>query len=145
MLRNYPSNIRLFDKENEMAKAMLEHVNITVSDADKTAKKLCDLFDWKIRWQGSAMNGDGHTVHVGTDDDYLAIYQPQAVNGVVEDNYHIAGALNHIGLVVDDLDAMETKVKSAGYTPTMHADYEPGRRFYFHMEDNVEVELVSYG
>lgn len=128
-----------------MTKAVLEHVNITVSDADKTAKKLCDLFDWKIRWQGNAMNGLGRTVHVGSDESYLAVYQPNNVSGPMEGNYNTAGAMNHIGLIVDDLDAMEAKVKSAGYTPENHGDYEPGRRFYFHMEDDVEVELVSYG
>ncbi len=25
-----------------------------------------------------------------------------------------------------------------------HADYEPGRRFYFHDEDGIEFEVVSY-
>ncbi len=127
-----------------MAKAILEHVNFTVSDADKTAKLLCELFDWKVRWQGSAMNGDGQTVHVGTDDDYLALYAPKQLDGMQEGNYHTAGALNHIGLVVDDLDAMEARVKAMGYKPRLHADYEPGRRFYFDMEDDIEVELVSY-
>ncbi|MEM6653029.1 MAG: VOC family protein, partial [Pseudomonadota bacterium] len=35
-----------------MSKAMLEHVNLTVTDPDKTAEMLCDLFDWRIRWAG---------------------------------------------------------------------------------------------
>ena len=128
-----------------MNAATLEHVNMTVSDASKTAQKLCDLFDWKIRWEGSVLNGDGYTIHVGSDDSYLAIYQPKSLNGVDGSTYNTAGAMNHIGLVVDDLDAMEVRVKSAGYVPHMHADYEPGRRFYFDMEDGVEVELVSLG
>ena len=127
-----------------MSAATLEHVNMTVSDAQKTAQKLCDLFDWKIRWEGSVLNGDGYTIHVGSDDSYLAIYQPNTLNGVDGSTYHTAGAMNHIGLVVDDLDAMEARVKSTGYVPHMHADYEPGRRFYFDMDDGVEVELVSY-
>ena len=59
-----------------MTKANLEHVNITVSDGAKTAQKLCDLFDWTVRWEGDAMNGQGRTWHVGNDDTYLAIYAP---------------------------------------------------------------------
>ena len=53
--------------------ARLEHVNITVSDPDRTASLLGTLFDWKVRWSGPAKDG-GYTVHVGSDDDYLAIY-----------------------------------------------------------------------
>ena len=53
----------------------LEHVNYTVSDPDGTAKILCELFGWKIRWQGAAISG-GHTVHVGEEESYLALYTP---------------------------------------------------------------------
>ena len=52
--------------------------------------------------------------------------------------------LNHVGLVVDDLDAAEAVVIAAGLEPFSHADYEPGRRFYFFDWDGIEFELVSY-
>jgi hypothetical protein len=39
--------------------------------------------------------------------------------------------LNHVGIEVDDLEAVEEKVIAAGLTPFAHGDYEPGRRFYF--------------
>jgi predicted enzyme related to lactoylglutathione lyase len=52
--------------------------------------------------------------------------------------------LNHIGVVVADLEATEARVKAAGYVPENHADYEPGRRFYFHDHNGVEIEVVSY-
>lgn len=32
-----------------MKAAILEHVNVTVSDPDKTAAMLCDLFGWHVR------------------------------------------------------------------------------------------------
>ncbi len=51
----------------------LEHVNLTVADPQVLADFLCRVFDWTIRWQGSAIHG-GHTVHVGGKDSYLAIY-----------------------------------------------------------------------
>jgi len=54
------------------------------------------------------------------------------------------GGLNHIGVVVEDLDAVEAKVLAAGLKTTNHGDYEPGRRFYFHDHDGIEFEVVSY-
>ena len=44
-----------------------------------------------------------------------------------------------------DLDAVEARVKQAGFTPGNHADYEPGRRFYFTEGNGVEIEVVRYG
>ncbi|MDD9908767.1 MAG: VOC family protein [Ahrensia sp.] len=128
-----------------MSKALLEHVNITVSNAEKTAQTLCDMFDWHIRWQGAAMNGIGRTVHVGTEDGYVALYSPNAGSEAPSgNNYEQHGALNHIGVVVGDIAEAEERVKQAGYEPRSHADYEPGKRFYFDGDDGIEVEVVSY-
>lgn len=126
-----------------MAQAMLEHVNVTVSDPLKTAQMLCDLFGWRIRWQGDAIH-DGLTVHVGGDDSYLAVYAHPDQHAPERESYWTCGGLNHIGVVVDDLDAIEAKVIKAGFKPTNHGDYEPGRRFYFDDDDGVEFEVVSY-
>ena len=53
--------------------------------------------------------------------------------------------LNHIGIEVDDLDAAEARVIAAGLRPFSHADYEPGRRFYFLDPDGIEyARVVSY-
>jgi len=126
-----------------MVPARLEHVNFTVTDARKTADMLCRLFDWKIRWPGDALAG-GYSVHVGTDQDYLAIYSVDtSQTGTVPHNLQIAG-LHHIGVVVDDLDATEQRVTEAGFEITTRADYDPGRRFYFLDGDGVEYEVVSY-
>ena len=126
--------------------AKLEHVNFTVPDPDKTAAWLCKLFDWHVRWSGTAING-GYTVHVGSDDQYLAIYT--GPGGAAEqqpaiDSYSVAGGFNHVGIVVDDLDAIEAKVKAMGFKTHSHADYKPGKRFYFHDDDGIEYEMVSY-
>ena len=123
--------------------ATLEHVNFTVTDPKRTAELMCELFDWKIRWQGDAISG-GYTYHVGGDDTYLAIYSSGTAEESGLSRYHQKGALNHIGVVVDDLDATEARVRAHGYEPINHADYEPGRRFYFLDHDGVEFEVVSY-
>lgn len=127
--------------------ARLEHVNITVSDPKKTAAMLVDLFGWRIRWEGPTAQGAGYTLHVGTDESYVAVYTgPDPANTVPKehDAYQMRGGMNHLGVVVDDLDAVEAKVKAHGFTPHSHADYEPGRRFYFHDRDGIEIEVVSY-
>lgn len=126
-----------------MSEAQLEHANITVRDPDTTARFLCDLLGWKIRWKGEAIYG-GTTIHVGSDSSYLAIYTQKDSAAAKEDSYKTIGGLNHIGIVVDDLDAIEAKVREAGLKPGSHADYEPGRRFYFDDADGIEFEIISY-
>ena len=121
----------------------LEHVNVTVTDPAATAAWLENVFGWHLRWQGPAKNG-GTTVHIGTDTDYVALYTPKTPTAPAPSSYGIRGGLNHVGVVVDDLDATEARVRTAGFKPHSHADYEPGRRFYFHDHDGVEWEVVSY-
>ncbi len=125
-----------------MTNAKLEHANITVSDPQRSAALLTDLFGWHIRWEGPAML-DGHTIHIGTADSYVALYTNPEVQAA--DPTFIKGEpLNHIGVTVDDLDAVEAKVIAAGLEPFNHADYEPGRRFYFFDWNGIEWEVVSY-
>lgn len=127
--------------------AQLEHINITVSDSKKTAAMLADLFGWRTRWEGSVLGGKGYTMHVGSDDCYIAIFSgfdPAQTVPKANASYETRGAMNHIGVVVDNLDAVETNVKALGYETHSHADYEPGRRFYFHDDDGVEFEVVCY-
>ncbi len=124
-----------------MAAARLEHANITVSDPDRSAALLAKLCGWHERWRGPSLN-NGWTIHLGSDTDYLALYTP----GEPQPARFAKGVpLNHVGLLVDDLDAAEAVVKDAGLVPFNHADYEPGRRFYFFDWDGIEFEVVSYG
>ncbi len=126
-----------------MSEAFLEHANITVTDPKRTCDMLCKIFGWRIRWQGPAIDG-GTSTHVGSTDSYLAIYAPKTLRDPIDNSYTTPGGLNHVGVVVADIDATEQRVKEAGYTPHSHADYEPGRRFYFHDHDQIEYEVVSY-
>ena len=121
----------------------LEHVNMTVSDLDRSVALVSDLFGWHVRWRGEAKDG-GETAHVGDESTYMALYKHPKQNGDPVNSYRTTGGLNHIGVVVEDLDAVEARVKAAGLVPHMHADYEPGRRFYFDDHDGTEWEVVSY-
>ena len=121
----------------------LEHVNVTTRDPQAAAEWLGRVFGWRIRWQESAME-TGFTIHVGDDDRYLALYRPPFYLNDAETRYRRVNGLNHIGIVVDDLDAIETRVSAEGFETYSHDDYEPGRRFYFMDNTGLEFELVSY-
>ena len=125
-----------------MSSPRIEHVNITVSDPKRTSDLMERLFDWHVRWAGPAQNG-GHTIHVGSDDHYVALYAGGDTAKVAE-AFSKGRPLNHIGVEVDDLDDAEARVIAAGLRPFSHADYEPGRRFYFLDPDGIEYEVVSY-
>jgi len=126
-----------------MTNGTLEHVNITVSDPQRSAALLRDLFGWQIRWEGPSM-ADGHTIHIGTKDSYIALYTNPEVRAA-DPMFNKGEPMNHIGITVDDLDAVEAKVIAAGLEPFNHGDYEPGRRFYFFDWNGIEWEVVSYG
>lgn len=120
----------------------IEHVNVTVSDPERTADTLSAIFGWHIRWHGPAQNG-GTTVHIGSDRAYLALYTgPDGQHAAAR--YPKGEPLNHVGIQVDDLGAVEARVKAAGLVPFSHGDYDPGRRFYFLDPDGIEYEVVSY-
>lgn len=122
-----------------MPKGYLEHANITVSDPERSSALLQELCGWHERWRGPSQLG-GWTIHVGNERDYLAIYTDEKPH----DRFAKGVPLNHVGLVVDDLDAAEQIVVEAGLVPFNHMDYEPGRRFYFFDWDGIEFELVTY-
>ncbi|WP_298164907.1 VOC family protein [Novosphingobium sp.] len=120
--------------------ARLEHVNIRVSDPDRTAAFLTRLCGWQERWRGPSALG-GWTIHLGAEIDYIALYQGDTP---LPGPFSKGQPLNHIGLLVDDLDAAEKVVIAEGLEPFNHGDYEPGRRFYVFDWDGIEWELVSY-
>lgn len=122
-----------------MASGWLEHVNLTVSDPDRSSILLQDLCGWHERWRGPSQLG-GRTIHVGSARDYIALYTHDRAAGP----YPKGAPLNHVALVVDDLDEAERTVLAAGLEPFNHGDYEPGRRFYFFDWDGIEFEMVSY-
>lgn len=125
-----------------MTMSKLEHLNITVSNPQRSADLLIALFGWKIRWQGPSRMG-GETIHVGSDDQYLALYS-HAAAATADADFRKGEPLNHIGVIVDDLDEAASKVRAAGLEPGEFEEYDPGRRFYFFDWDGIEYEVVNY-
>jgi catechol 2,3-dioxygenase-like lactoylglutathione lyase family enzyme len=123
-----------------MSALRIEHVNITVTDPDRSARLLEALFGWRVRWRGPARDG-GHSIHIGSSAHYIALY---GGHDRAPAPFAKGVPLNHIGIEVDDLAATQARVLAAGLTPFGHDDYEPGRRFYFLDDDGIEYEIVSY-
>ena len=118
----------------------IEHVNITVTDPERSMKLFEDLLGWKERWRGPSLLG-GRTIHVGDEANYLAIYTRDGAQG----GYAKGVPLNHVGLQVDDLAAAEEVVLAHGLKTFNHSDYDPGpSSFYFFDWDGIEFEVVSY-
>ncbi len=122
-----------------MPTGQIEHANISVTDPDRSAELFKQLLGWEERWRGPSQKY-GWTVHVGDETTYLALYTGDHVKG----DYSKGQPLNHVGLVVDNLDAAEKVVTSNGLSPFGHDNYEPGKRFYFFDWDGIEFEVVSY-
>ena len=101
------------------------------------------VFDWSMQWEGDTQD-NGYSIHIGDTDSYIAIYKLGLKIAPYQRSYAMSGHVNHVGIVVDDLDEIEQRVRSVGFEPHMHADYEPGRRFYFYDDTGLEIEVVSY-
>jgi catechol 2,3-dioxygenase-like lactoylglutathione lyase family enzyme len=119
----------------------LEHVNLTVTDVDRSTRFYQDLFDFKVRWQGST-GGGTPAVHIGGDSFYLALFETDRAGRAPYD-YGAVG-VNHFGFVVDDLDEIVRRLDAQDIECHLTADYEPGRRAYFFDPDGHEIEVVEY-
>ena len=126
-----------------MTIASLEHTNFSVSDPRQTAQHLVDIFGWHIRWEGASKT-KGYSVHVGNDSSYLALYTQPDMQPPVQNSYNVIGGLNHLAVVVDDIDVIEKRVRKSGLRMGEHFDYAPGPRFYFYDTDGIEYEVCSY-
>ena len=120
--------------------ARLEHVNISVTDANRTADLIARLTGWQRRWEGPSLDS-GRSIHLGDEHAYVAIHTSPRVAG----NFAKSVPLNHVGIAVSDLDAADRIVTEAGLATFNHGQYDPGpRSFYFLDWDGIEWEIVSY-
>lgn len=115
----------------------LEHANIRVQSIDASVRFLTAAFpEFKIRGRGET---DGRPwVHIGTDDTYIALDEST-------ENRTARGPLNHLGFVVDDVDALADRLQAAGYQEDFIAPAHPHRkRRYFLDADDIQWEFVEY-
>ena len=105
----------------------LEHVNLTVGDLERSIRFYTELFGLRVRWQGTTSSGTP-AAHVGDDDSYLAFFEGRGASPAW--NYGAVG-YNHMGFVVEDLDA----------AMRIHNDVDQGLSSAIFTSDVREAEL----
>ena len=124
----------------------LEHVNITVIDVDEAIRFLQTAMpDWKVRADVSSKeNNCRRWVHLGTDTSYIAIEDRGATEKGNHEPYVDPG-VNHMGLVVKDIDAVSKRLTDAGYSEGASSpDNLNRKRIYFYDADGNEYEFIEY-
>ena len=124
----------------------LEHVNITVIDVDEAIRFLQTAMpDWKVRADVSSEESNCRRwVHLGTDTTYIAIEDRGATEKGGHEPYVDPG-INHLGFVVNDIDAVSKRLTDAGYEEGLSSPDNPNRRrIYFYDADGNEYEFVEY-
>ncbi|MFY8273737.1 VOC family protein [Pseudoalteromonas sp. SSDWG2] len=124
----------------------LEHVNLVVTDIEKTLSFYRAVFPhWYVRskghseWSGKPRNW----LHFGDDYHYIALSD----NGE-GDNRDLAGhqpGLAHFAYVTENLDAVIERLQDAGFEIAKQGADNPYRRnVYFLDPAGFEVEFVQY-
>lgn len=129
-----------------MTGTLLEHINITVRDVDRSTRfLLAALPDWRVRG-GGRMDWFGTPItwqHVGGDTFYLALQS--GGEGEVMDWKSLRLGPKHVGLVVPSVDAVVARLAEAGYPLDHWGGETPGRRSVYVVDpDSVQFEFVEY-
>ena len=123
----------------------MEHANLTVRDLDGMIRFLQAAFpEFQVR--RDVTNNDGSRwVHIGTDDNYIALNPASAKQGIPWVPYSGRAGVNHLGYEVDDAEALRRRLKAAGYresTPPNAHKYR--KRIYFYDPEGNDWEFVQY-
>ena len=123
----------------------LEHANLCVQDVDAVIAFLRTAFpEFAIR--ADRIDSDGSRwVHVGTDDTYIALTLAETVPDQPWKPYSGVPGVNHLGYVVDDVDALRARMLAAGYEESTVPNVHPARkRVYFLDPEGNDWEFVQY-
>src|SRR5689334_8177174 len=101
-----------------MAATRLEHVNLVVRDLDGMVRFLQTAFpDHRIRGEGRGPSG-ARWLHIGTDESYLALNEASVEPAEPWVPYSGRPGVNHLGFEVDDVEALQARLRAAGYDET---------------------------
>ena len=126
--------------------AYLEHANLTVPDVDAAIAFLEVVEPAFTVRRDERPKGSYRWAHVGDERCYIALQEPHpdSAPGDPRRPYKDLG-VNHIGWVVEDLDAVVKRLEDAGYRRGLPVAPHPHRkRAYFHDAAGLEWELVEY-
>lgn len=118
---------------------ILEHIHVGVKSLAATERFLhTALPEFTTRGKGDAP-GYGPWLHIGTDSNYIALTEVGDAKPMAD--------LRHIGLVVDDIEALIARLTTAGFEPTDRSalDSHPHRRRVYYIDENgIDWEFVEY-
>lgn len=118
-----------------------EHVNLSCKDIHVSKEFYQILFpDWYVRVEG-VFEGR-RWMHFGNDQFYLALNDtPEAKQ--THTAYENLG-INHIGLVIQDGEAMKNLLQKEGIEYYTYSSLETKHRIYVNDPDGNEIEFVEY-
>ncbi len=129
----------------------LEHANIVVTAVEPTIRFVTAAFPgWRVRGRGNEpfAGMPREWVHVGDDDNYLALTAydlPSGAKGRARDLKSAAPGLAHVGFEVADLDAVVARLKAAGFEADHWGPGHPHRRNVYYIDgEGLEFEFVEY-
>ena len=123
----------------------LEHANLHVVDVAGLVDFItiaCPSFT--VRYD-SGVDDPERWVHLGDDRVYLAIYRATVSSADPWKPYSGKPGLNHLGFVVDDVEAVRRRLLDHGYRETTLANHHPARkRIYFNDAEGNDWEFIEY-
>lgn len=126
--------------------AFLEHANITVPDID-AAIAFLKVVEPQIEIRHDEVpEGSYRWVHIGIGNSYIALQEPRLRSHPTDNRrpYKDYG-VNHIGWVVDDLDAVTARLDQQGYRQGIPGEENIyRRRAYYYDAAGFEWEFVEY-
>lgn len=124
----------------------IEHANITVPDIDEAINFIKVVApDFQVR-KDERPSESFRWVHIGNDKYYFALQEPHIGSPAEhpKETYKNFG-VNHIALVVENIERIESALLEAGYRRGIYAPSEKYRkRLYFYDGFGFEWELVEY-
>ena len=118
---------------------ILEHIHVNVDSIAATERFLkVAIPEFRPRGGGNAEDY-GRWMHIGTDTNYIALTEVAGAKPMVN--------LRHIGLQVDDVEALIKRLRAAGIEPSdaSSLDEHPHRRRVYYIDDNgLDWEFIQY-
>lgn len=118
---------------------ILEHIHLSVNSLAATEAFLAAAVPELKRRGGGDSEIYGPWVHIGTDNCYIALTEVKGSQSPPE--------LRHIGIVVEDIDALMTRLSAAGFEPADASAIKghPYRRRVYYIDGNgLDWEFVQY-
>ena len=118
---------------------LLEHIHVNVDSIAKTEDFIVSAIPEFTRRGGGLSENSDRWIHIGSSNCYIALTEREGA-AALED-------LRHIGMVVDDIEALMSRLSSAGYEPADDSalDEHPHRRRAYYIDGNgLDWEFVEY-